>query len=77
MAVKRQDPAYRPAKGKPRSGGAFLFADNSVTRHGSLREVQFVLSFARSGEDHTLVGKAVKATGSHTVGGTSVLVASR
>src|SRR3954468_3806482 len=26
----RQDPAYRPAKGKPRYGGAFLFAVDSA-----------------------------------------------
>src|SRR4051812_9992498 len=31
----RQDPAYRPAKGKPRFGGAFLYVDNPATRHGS------------------------------------------
>src|SRR4051812_18466533 len=36
----RQDPAYRPAKGKPRSRGAFLFPDNRAPRHGPLQEVQ-------------------------------------
>jgi DNA-binding XRE family transcriptional regulator len=39
--------------------------------------IEFVLSFARSGEDHKLVGKAVKAGGAHAYGGASVLVASR
>jgi DNA-binding XRE family transcriptional regulator len=39
--------------------------------------IEFALSFARSGEDHKLVGKAVKAGGGHTYGGASVLVASR
>jgi ribosome-binding protein aMBF1 (putative translation factor) len=39
--------------------------------------IEFALSFARSGEDHKLVGKAVKAAGSHSYGGASVLVASR
>jgi DNA-binding XRE family transcriptional regulator len=39
--------------------------------------IEFAISFARSGEDHRLVGKAVKAAGSHSYGGASVLVASR
>lgn len=39
--------------------------------------IEFAISFARSGEDHRLVGQAVKATGSHSYGGASVLVASR
>ena len=39
--------------------------------------IQFALSFARSGEDHKLVGKAVKAGGAHSYSGASVLVASR
>ena len=39
--------------------------------------IEFALSLARSGEDHKLVGKAVKAAGAHTYDGASVLVASR
>ncbi|HVE68456.1 MAG TPA: helix-turn-helix transcriptional regulator [Solirubrobacteraceae bacterium] len=39
--------------------------------------IEFALSFARSGEDHKLVGKAVKAGGAHAYRGASVLVASR
>jgi ribosome-binding protein aMBF1 (putative translation factor) len=39
--------------------------------------IEFAISFARSGEDHRLVGKAVKAAGSHSYAGASVLVASR
>jgi ribosome-binding protein aMBF1 (putative translation factor) len=39
--------------------------------------IEFALSFARSGEDHKLVGKAVKSAGAHTYGGASVLIASR
>lgn len=31
----RQNPAYRPAKGKPRSGGAFLCPGSPATRPGS------------------------------------------
>jgi DNA-binding XRE family transcriptional regulator len=38
---------------------------------------EFALSFARSGDDHRLVGEALKAAGSHSYGGASVLVASR
>ena len=33
MAAQRQNPAYRPAKGKPRSGGAFLCVDSLGSRH--------------------------------------------
>ena len=39
--------------------------------------IEFALSFARSGEDHKLVGQAVKAGDAHAYGGASVLVASR
>src|SRR3954463_9170533 len=39
--------------------------------------IEFAISLARSGEDHRLVGRAVKDAGSHTYGGASVLVASR
>lgn len=38
--------------------------------------IEFAISLARDGEDHRLVGKAVKAGGSHSYGGASVLVAS-
>ena len=39
--------------------------------------IEFAISLAPSGEEHRLVGKAVKAGGAHTYGGASVLVASR
>jgi ribosome-binding protein aMBF1 (putative translation factor) len=39
--------------------------------------IELAISLTRSGEDHKLVGKAVKAVGSHSYGGASVLVASR
>jgi DNA-binding XRE family transcriptional regulator len=39
--------------------------------------IEFAISLARNGEDPQLVGKAVKAAGSHSYGGASVLVASR
>src|SRR5947209_15609 len=32
MAAQRQNPAYRPATGKPRSGGAFLFEPDARTQ---------------------------------------------
>jgi ribosome-binding protein aMBF1 (putative translation factor) len=49
----------------------------TLARLVAITGIEFALSFARSGEDPKLVGKAVKSGGAHTYSGASVLVASR
>jgi hypothetical protein len=47
MVAQRQDPAYRPAKGKPRSGGAFLSVEPLVITTRRARQQLWVGGRAR------------------------------
>jgi hypothetical protein len=49
MAAQRQNPAYRPAKEKPRFGGAFLCVQSLGSRHaGPDESVTVTPGFSRS-----------------------------
>lgn len=61
----RQDPAYRPAKGRPRYGGAFLCVGKPVTRHGSLREVQRRSLAVKPKEEKKAILNAVEKLEAH------------
>ncbi len=58
MAAQRQNPAYRPAKEKPRSGGVFLCVESLGSRHRRLRSRRRgdLYGIARRGRPEKLSG---------------------